>query len=273
MAIERYKFGLSPDGINFDPKLIDASTVVDENGVSVEDHFIDTTKHIPESVIDDKADAALAAAKTFVASALTGYLTEQEVYDAISEAAQGLFKDCGSVSTRSELPLTADDFDLYHIEDEGDEGVDVYARNIDSTLVWLALTASVDLSTYETTVGATEKSDAALAAAKVYTDDIADGLLGKLDTAEAAKVVPWTGISGKPTTWVGLGIDDTVSKLEAKAGTSTTVKGWTAERVREAALAAAAEVVNDLKDIVFVSEESEIAASGVRPGGIVMLAV
>jgi microcystin-dependent protein len=144
----------------------------------------------PGIALKTEVSAALKTAEGYTDESLTNYLTEQETYDAIEERLEGVLKDKGSVPTRAALPGTADDFDMYLIEDEGDTdadgnplGLDVYARHVNGALVWRTNDFTVDLSAYETTSGATEKMNAAIDEAKAYADTVANSNPGKDGTA------------------------------------------------------------------------------------------
>lgn len=100
---------------------------------------------------------------------LTDYLTEEEVNNLLIEHLESVLRDKGALPSRSDLPPAATNFDSYLIEDEE---LIVFAYNTDTELVWLPLNFFVDMSLYETVVGATEKMNAAITAAKAYADSI-----------------------------------------------------------------------------------------------------
>ena len=94
------------------------------------------------------------------------FTTEDTVNLLIQEHLKGVLKDKGSVLTRTGLPAIANNYDSYLIEDEN---IIVFAYNKQSGLEWLPLNFFVDMSLYETVVGATEKMNAAVLAANSNT--------------------------------------------------------------------------------------------------------
>lgn len=60
----------------------------------------------------------------------------------------GVFiKDCGSVNMRANLPLDAQQFDAYYINDEN---LYVFARRVNGSLSWMPLSFYVDMNLYVT---------------------------------------------------------------------------------------------------------------------------
>lgn len=97
-------------------------------------------------------------------------------------------------------------------------------------------------------------------------------------TAGTASSVPWGGITDKPTSLGPTAALTTATQAEAEAGSGTTVRAWTPQRVMQAANKAAQAAANSAvgaapKDMVFVTSEAAIATSGVRPGGFVLMQV
>lgn len=54
-----------------------------------------------------------------------------------------IFTDKGPIDTEADLPTTADDFDIYHIINENK---DVYARNVNGSLIWVDFNSSIESS-------------------------------------------------------------------------------------------------------------------------------
>jgi len=132
------------------------------------------------SQVTDAAGNAENNAKAYTNTKLTDYLTEEETNQLLQEHLQTVLIDKGSKPSRVNLPVTADNYDSYLLEDEE---LIVFAYNKSIGLSWLPLNFFVDMSLYETVQGATEKMNAAVQTANAHADTVASGKLGINATA------------------------------------------------------------------------------------------
>ncbi len=272
------KFGISPDGKTFVEEPLAASSIVDTDGTTAQQHMDDTTRH------------TTAADKTKLNGIAVG--AQVNIIESVKRNGAAL-----AISGKTvDVTVPTKTSDLTH-----DSGFLTSASPLDaSKLAGVVPIASIPPAALErmTTV-ATDAARLALTTATVQTGDTVkvtgtdkmylvkdDTKLSSEDgyepyTAGSASSVPWIGVTGKPTTVSGYGITDaptanltTATQAEAEAGSAATVRAWTPQRVRQAAdKAAVAAVLEAGIDIVVVSNENEIATSGVRPGGIVLMKV
>jgi hypothetical protein len=199
------------------------------------------TARAAEDALAESITAGLETAQTHTDTALTRYLTEEEIYAAIAEAGVGLWADKGSVPTRAELPTTAANFDMYLIMNEGEpalddgnpvlddggnptyQGLRVYAENATGALLWHTLNFTVNLADYESTAGATEKAIAAQAAAKAYTDTVAAHKIDTLTIGTVTTIAPDTPASASVSVSGGVGTLN-MSIPKGEQGTNTVIE-------------------------------------------------
>lgn len=260
MANEIVKLGVSTDGESFEQKYLEAAGVIND-GITVKEHMEDTAKHIPASglTLNLISDAGTAANKNAgVASGNVPVLDSSGKLNAAVLPAIAITDTFVVASQSAMLALS-----------EAERGDIAVRTDLNKSFI-LKIEPYSTLENWQellTPTSAVQSVAGRTGAVTLTQNDVGLGNVDNTadDEKSVASAVRWT----TPRTFNLTGGATGSVSIDGSANISLSVTALDVSKATAGMLPDA----RRSKDIVFVNSEAEIATSGVRAGGIVLIRI